>query len=142
MYRKIDHLGIAVRSLSDALRTYETAFGLEKYAVEEIADQKARVALLLVGESRIELLEALAEDSPVARFINKRGEGLHHICFQVDDIREELNKLRIVGIRLIDENPRPGADGGLVAFVHPSGASGVLIELSQPVTGTEKPSLE
>ncbi len=140
MYRKIDHLGIAVRSLSSALLTYELAFGLEKSAIEEIPGQKTRAALLTVGESRIELLEALSEDSPVARFITKRGEGLHHICFQVDDIRQELDKLRNAGIRLIDEKPRSGAGGSQVAFVHPSGTSGVLIELSQSSTGTVKPS--
>jgi len=132
LYSKIAHIGIAVRSLDEALRVYTSAFGFAVEHVEEVASQKTRVAMLPIGESRLELLEAMEEDSPVARFIAKRGEGIHHICFQVEDIKQEISKLKAAGVRMIDETPRPGADGCLVAFVHPSSAYGVLVELSQP----------
>ena len=129
--RKIDHIGVAVRSIDAALRLYEGCLGLKKTIVEEVASQKARVAVLPIGDCRLELLEGMGEDSPVARSIARRGEGLHHICFEVEDIHAELNRLRAAGVPLIDEEPRPGADGRLVVFLHPSGTGGVLIELSQ-----------
>ncbi len=132
LYLKIDHIGIAVRSLDEALRVYSSGLGFEVGHVEEVAEQKTRVAMLPVGESRLELLQALEADSPVAKFIARRGEGLHHICFQVADIAHEISRLKASGVRLIDETPRAGADGCLVAFLHPSGTAGVLIELSQP----------
>lgn len=130
MYRKIDHVGIAVRSLSEALRIYR-AMELDVSSVEEVPAQRTRVAIVPIGDSRVELLESMEADSPVARFISKRGEGIHHICFQVDDIAETLRKLRSAGMRLVDQSPRPGAGGCLVAFVHPQSTGGVLIELSQ-----------
>jgi methylmalonyl-CoA/ethylmalonyl-CoA epimerase len=132
LYSKIAHIGIAVRSLDEALRVYTSAFGFVVEHVEEVASQKTRVAMLPIGESRLELLEAMEEDSPVARFIAKRGEGIHHICFQVEDVKQEISRLKAAGVRMIDETPRPGADGCLVAFVHPSSTNGVLVELSQP----------
>ncbi len=131
MFVKIDHIGIAVRSLDQALRVYTGALGFTVGLVEEVADQGTRVALLPVGDSRLELLESMADDSPIARFIEKRGEGVHHICFLVEDIRQEVKRLKDAGIRLIDDNPRLGADGCLVAFVHPSSTGGVLVELAQ-----------
>lgn len=131
MFAKIDHIGIAVRSLDQALRVYTGALGFTVGLVEEVADQGTRVALLPVGDSRLELLESMADDSPIARFIEKRGEGVHHICFLVEDIRQEVKRLKDAGIRLIDDNPRLGADGCLVAFVHPSSTGGVLVELAQ-----------
>ena len=130
MYRKIDHIGIAVRSLGEAVERYRR-LGVEAGDIEEVPDQKTRVALLRIGESRIELLEAMQEDSPVGRFLVRRGEGLHHVCLSTDDIASELERLRRAGVRLIDDAPRRGAGGCLVAFVHPSSAGGVLIELSQ-----------
>ena len=132
MYRKIDHIAIAVRSLQSARRIYADVLGMCDWTIEEIAEQKVRVAVLPMGESRIELLEATADDSPIAGFLSKRGEGLHHICFQVEDLAGELEKLKAAGIRLIDQYPRVGAGGRLIAFLHPSGTAGVLIELSQP----------
>lgn len=132
MYRKVDHIGIAVRSLEGALRVYESAMGLRTAGIEEVEEQKTRVALIPVGDSRIELLEAMDESSPIARFIERRGEGLHHICFQVDDLAAELEKLRRAGVRLVDAQPRRGAGGCWIAFIHPSGTGGVLVELSQP----------
>jgi len=140
LYRKIDHIGIAVQSLEETLKIYETAFSLKLRCIENVPDQKTRVAMLPLGESRLELLEATAGDSPIARFIARRGGGLHHICFQVDDISEELDKLRGAGVRLIDEKPREGAEGTLTAFVHPSSTGGVLIELSQPPKEGGNPS--
>ena len=126
---KIDHLGIAVRSLSDSLNFYRDALGLELSGTEEVLDQGVRVALLPAGESRIELLEPFSEDTPVGRFIARRGEGLHHICYEVDDLASKLVDLRSRGIRLLDGYPRRGAEGKLVAFLHPASAYGVLVEL-------------
>lgn len=135
MVRKIDHIGIAVRSIEESLRRYTSGFELSLRSIEPVEDQKTRVAVLPVGDGRLELLESMEEDSPIARFIARRGEGLHHICFQVDNIVEELARLKAAGVRLIDNQPRQGAGGSLIAFVHPESASGVLIELSQPARG-------
>jgi methylmalonyl-CoA/ethylmalonyl-CoA epimerase len=129
--RRIDHIGIAVRSLPDALAVYRT-LGFEATAIEEVTDQATRVALLPVGESRLELLEPLAADSPVGRFLARRGEGVHHVCFEVDDVEAEVARLRAAGVRMIDETPRVGARGCRIAFIHPGATGGVLIELSQP----------
>ncbi|HKA17722.1 MAG TPA: methylmalonyl-CoA epimerase [Blastocatellia bacterium] len=126
---KIDHLGIAVRSISDSLNFYRDALGLELAGTEEVQDQGVRVALLPAGESRIELLEPFSEDTPVGRFIARRGEGLHHICYEVDDLASKLDDLRSRGIRLLEGYPRRGAEGKLVAFLHPASAHGVLVEL-------------
>ena len=128
---KIDHIGIATRGIEDALTFYRDALGLDVAETEEVADQKVRVAMLPIGESRIELLEATTEDSPIARFLEKRGPGIHHIALRVDDIRAALADFRQKGARLIDEEPRTGAGGCLVAFVHPSSTGGVLLELVQ-----------
>ena len=131
----IDHLGIAVPSIADALAFYRDALGLEVSATETVQDQGVNVAMLPVGESRIELLEAIGPDTPVGRFLAKRGPGLHHICYRVPDIHAALDRLRAAGARLIDEQPRRGAGGHLVAFVHPSATGGVLVELAE--TGGE-----
>ncbi|HEX8491699.1 MAG TPA: methylmalonyl-CoA epimerase [Pyrinomonadaceae bacterium] len=126
---KIEHIGIATRGLDEALLFWRDALGLEVSETEEVVEQKVRVAMLPVGESRVELLEPTSDDSPVAKFIEKRGAGIHHIAVRVKDIRESLARLKEQGIRLIDETPRIGAGGCLVAFVHPSSANGVLLEL-------------
>ncbi|HSB09442.1 MAG TPA: methylmalonyl-CoA epimerase [Blastocatellia bacterium] len=126
---KIDHLGIAVRSISDSLSFYREALGLELSGTETVDDQGVTVALLSVGESRIELLEPFSEASPVGRFIARRGEGLHHICYEVDDLASKLKELRTRGVRLLEGYPRRGAEGKLVAFLHPASAHGVLVEL-------------
>jgi methylmalonyl-CoA/ethylmalonyl-CoA epimerase len=128
---KIDHIGIATRGIEDAIAFYRDALGLEAGDTEEVADQKVRVAMLPIGELRIELLEATSADSPISRFLEKRGPGIHHIAVRVDDIRAALINLRQEGARLIDEEPREGAGGCLVAFVHPSSTGGVLLELVQ-----------
>ena len=129
---KINHLGIATKSLDEALKFWSDALGLENVHTEIVEDQKVRVAMLPIGESRIELLEPTSEDSPISKFLDKRSSGgIHHIAVEVDDINAALAKLKAQGMRLIDEEPRIGAEGCLVAFVHPSSAGGVLLELVQ-----------
>lgn len=126
---KIDHVGIATTGLDDALHFWREALGLELAGTEVVEEQKVRVAMLPVGETRVELLEATSDDSPIAKFIGKRGPGIHHLAVRVDDIRASLARLKENGARLIDESPRIGAGGCLVAFIHPSSADGVLLEL-------------
>lgn len=126
--KKIDHIAIVVRSIEEALQVYEGALGLELTDVKEVPEQAVTVAFLPVGESKIELVEPLTADGGIARFLEKRGEGLHHICLEVDDIEAALQDLAAQGVRLIDEQPRQGAHGR-VAFLHPKSAHGVLIEL-------------
>lgn len=141
MPRKIDHIGIAVRSIEQSLPQYASGLGLPLMSIEPVPEQKTRVAVLGAGEGRLELLESMEEGSPIARFISKRGEGLHHICFRVEDISAELERLKAAGIRLIDQKPRRGAGGCLIAFIHPESMAGVLVELSQPVhDGDHEPS--
>jgi methylmalonyl-CoA/ethylmalonyl-CoA epimerase len=130
---KIDHIGIATRGIEEAMTFYRDVMGLDVGEIEEVAEQKVRVAMLPIGESRIELLEATSEDSPISRFLEKRGPGIHHIAVSVDDIRAALANLSAKGARLIDEEPRHGANGCLVAFVHPSSTGGVLLELVQKI---------
>lgn len=129
---KIDHIGIAVRSLEDASRFYRDVLGLEYGGTEEIPDQKVRVAFFQVGEVRVELLEPTAEDSPVAKFLEKRGPGFHHLAYRVTDLNDTISSLRSAGVRLIDETPRPGAHGMSIAFAHPESTGGLLIEFCQP----------
>ena len=128
---KIDHIGIATRGIDETARFWCEALDLEITETEEVAAQKVRVAMLAIGESRIELLEATSDDSPISKFLEKRGPGIHHIAVRVDDIRETLAELKQKGARLIDEEPSVGARGCLVAFVHPSSTGGVLLELVQ-----------
>lgn len=128
MIKKIDHLAIVVHNIEEALQIYEGALGLELTDVEEVPEQAVRIAFLPVGDSEIELVEPLTADSGTAKFLDKRGEGLHHICLEVDDIEAALRDLAAKGIRLIDKQPRQGAHGR-VAFLHPKGAHGVLVEL-------------
>lgn len=130
---KIDHLGIATKGINEALKFWEDALGLENVHTEVVEDQKVRIAMLPLGESRIELLEPTSEDSPISKFLEKRGGGIHHIAVEVADINASLASLKEKGVRLIDEEPRIGAGGCLVAFLHPSAANGVLLELVQPM---------
>lgn len=130
MDTSIDHIGIAVQSLEEGKAFYE-ALGLEMEGIEEVPEQKVRVGFLPVGDTRLELLEATSEDSPIARHLEKRGPGLHHLCFEVKDIEASMEKLRSSGYRLLSEEPQPGAHGCRVCFVHPKSSAGVLIELSQ-----------
>jgi methylmalonyl-CoA/ethylmalonyl-CoA epimerase len=139
MKATLDHVGIAVSDLDAALTFYRDALGLEIDAPEDVASQRVRAHFVPVGESAIELLEATADDSPIARYIAKRGPGLHHITLRVEDIRVTLARLKARGVRLIDEEPRPGAHGSLVAFVHPASTHGVLVELKERVDHPRKP---
>jgi len=141
MKATLDHIGIAVKDLQAALAFYRDALGLEIEAPEEVPSQHVRAHFIPVGEARhrgegapgvrLELLEATSAESPIAKYIDKRGPGLHHITLRVPDIRTALAELNARGARLIDEEPRPGAEGSLIAFVHPSATGGVLIELKQ-----------
>jgi len=126
---KIDHLGIATNGIENALKFYEDALGLENMHTEVVEDQKVRVAMLPVGDTRIELLEPTSEDSPISKFLEKRGGGIHHIAIEVPDIVAALARMKSAGARLIDEEPRIGAGGCRIAFVHPAASGGVLIEL-------------
>jgi methylmalonyl-CoA epimerase len=125
---KIDHIGIVVRDIQEALQVYETALGLPLKEIVHVPDQKVNVAFLPIGESNVELVQPTAEDTGVAKFLEKRGEGVHHISIEVADIEASLAQLKAHGVQLIDEVPRQGAHGR-VAFIHPRGAHGVLIEL-------------
>jgi methylmalonyl-CoA epimerase len=133
MKATLDHIGIAVSDLGAALAFYRDALGLEIDAPEEVASQRVRAHFIPAGDAALELLEATAEDSPIAKYVAKRGPGLHHITLRVDDIAAALEQLKARGVRLIDEAPRPGAHGSQVAFIHPSSAHGVLVELKQRV---------
>jgi methylmalonyl-CoA epimerase len=132
----LDHVGIAVGDLAAALKFYRDALGLQIEASEDVASQGVRAHVLPVGGPALELLESIAPGSPVAKYLARRGPGLHHITLRVDDIRTALARLQAQGVRLIDEAPRVGAQGSLVAFIHPSSAHGVLVELKQTMGKT------
>jgi methylmalonyl-CoA/ethylmalonyl-CoA epimerase len=132
MLTKINHIGIAVKSLNDSLPFYRDNLGMAFLGLEEVAEQKVKVAMLQVGESKIELLEPTSEDSPVAKFIEKNGPGIHHLAYEVENIEAAIAKLLADGARMIDEKPRSGAHGTRIAFVHPKSSNGVLTELCQP----------
>lgn len=137
MIRKIDHLGIAVRSIAEGRALYE-ALGLAVAAIEEVPDEGVRVALIPCGESLIELLEPLSADSPIARFLEKRGPGLHHVCLGSDDVAGDDARLRAGGFEVLRPAATRGAGGCWVQFVHPRSTGGVLLELSQPDGGEEE----
>jgi methylmalonyl-CoA/ethylmalonyl-CoA epimerase len=125
----IEHIGIAVKNLEQAIRLYEQLLGTPCYAVEEVADQKVRTAFFKLGQTKIELLESTAPDGPIGKFIEKKGEGVHHIAFAVSDIAASLRDLQAAGVQIIDTAPRRGAEGLQIAFVHPKSTLGVLTEL-------------
>lgn len=131
MLSRINHIGIAVKSLDDSLPFYRDNLGMEFKGIEEVAEQKVRVAMLQVGESKIELLEPTSDDSPVAKFIEKNGPGIHHLAYEVADIEAAIARLMADGARMIDEKPRGGAHNSRIAFVHPKSSNGVLTELCQ-----------
>lgn len=132
MLTKINHIGIAVKSLNDALPFYRDQLGMAFLGTEEVAEQKVNVAMLQIGESKVELLEPTSEESPVAKFIEKNGPGIHHLAYEVEDIESAIAKLLSDGARMVDEKPRSGAHGTRIAFVHPKSSGGVLTELCQP----------
>lgn len=128
---KIEHIGIAVKDLEAANKVYEVLLNTKVYKEEEVKSEGVKTSFLKVGESKIELLEGTGEDSPITKFIEKRGEGIHHIAYDVDDIEEEMERLKKEGFQLLNERPKVGADNKLVCFVHPKSANGVLVELCQ-----------
>ena len=134
MVKRIAHVGIATRSIAVTAEFYKS-LGLDVDAIEIVADQKVKVAVMEVGDSAIELIEPTEDDSPIQRSLEARGEGMHHITFEVDDLAKQLEILKERNIKLIDEKPRPGAKGCLIAFIHPDSTGGVLVELSQPLSG-------
>ncbi len=134
----IEHIGIAVANLEASISFYERVFNLECYKIEEIPEQKVRAAFFAIGQTKIELLESTDPEGPVAKFIVKRGEGIHHLAFAVTNIREQLRRAEKEGIRIIDVEPRKGAEDLSIAFLHPESASGVLIELCEVPNGLEK----
>ena len=127
----IEHLGIAVKSLDEAIPFYENTLGLKCYAIEEVAEQKVRTAFFKVGQTKIELLEATDPESAIAKFIDKKGEGIQHVAFAVEGLQDNLDELAAKGVRLIDAQPRKGAEGLNIAFVHPKSTFGVLTELCE-----------
>ena len=131
MTKKINHIGIAVKSIEASTPFYRDVLGMTFEGTEVVAEQKVKVAFFAVGESRVELLEPTADDSPVAKFLEKNGEGTHHVAYEVDDLVATLAKLKAAGVRLIDEVPRCGAHGTRIAFLHPKASGGVLTELCQ-----------
>ena len=129
--RKIEHIGIAVKDLGASNALFEKLFGEPPYKLEEVASEGVRTSFFKSGPNKIELLEATREDSPIAKYIEKKGEGIHHIAFDVEDIHGEIKRLRDEGFTILNETPKKGADGKLVAFLHPKTTNGVLIELCQ-----------
>ena len=125
----IEHLGIAVKSIKEQLPYYEQVLGLKCYHMEEVADQQVKTAFFKIGQTKIELLEPTSEDSTIAKFIEKRGEGIHHIAFAVPNVQNVLNEMEAKGVQLIDKNPRKGAEGLSIAFLHPKSTHGILTEL-------------
>ena len=127
----IEHLGIAVKSIEESLPYYEKVLGLKCYAIEEVPDQKVKTAFFKVGQTKIELLEPTSEESTIAKFIEKRGEGIHHLAFAVDGVAGALAEVEEKGVKLIDKAPRKGAEGLNIAFLHPKSTCGVLTELCE-----------
>jgi methylmalonyl-CoA/ethylmalonyl-CoA epimerase len=126
---KVEHIGIAVRDLADAVKVYEKLLATSCYKKESVDSEKVNTAFFKTGETKIELLESSDESGPISKFLEKRGEGMHHIAFEVDDIKAEMNRLKSEGFVLLNEEPKAGADNKLICFVHPRNTSGVLIEL-------------
>lgn len=131
MLEKISHIGVAVRALDEAIPFYQNGLGMAFKGVEEVAEQKVRVAFFQIGESKIELLEPTSDDSPIAGFLTKNGPGIHHIAYEVENIEAAIQKLVADGARMIDVVPRNGAHGARIAFIHPKSSNGVLTELCQ-----------
>lgn len=128
---KVDHIGIAVKDLDETLKFYTEALGLEVQGTETVEEQKVKVAFLPVGDTEVELLESTSPDGPIARYIDKKGEGVQHVAFRVENIEEAIAHMKEKGFRMIDEKPRYGAGGAKIAFMHPKSSHGVLVELSE-----------
>ena len=127
----VEHIGIAVKNLDESIKYYENILGLKCYAIEEVKDQKVKTAFFMVGQTKIELLESTEPDGPIGKFIEKKGEGMHHIAFATKNLAEKLEEIEAKGIQLIDKVPRKGAEGLNIAFLHPKSTNGVLTELCE-----------
>lgn len=136
--KKIEHIGIAVKNIRAANKIYESLLGVPSYKAEQVESEGVETSFFRCGESKIELLEATHPDSPIAKFIDKRGEGIHHIAFAVENIEQEMNRLKEEGFVLLNETPKKGADNKLVAFLHPKSTNGVLVELCQEIDKNSK----
>jgi methylmalonyl-CoA/ethylmalonyl-CoA epimerase len=134
MLRKIEHLGIAVKSITESLPVFETLLGSSCYKIEEVESEGVKTAFIQIGESKIELLEATNPDSPIAKYLEKKGPGIHHIAFEVDDIQKEIDRLTNEGYQLIHQTPKDGADNKRIAFLHPKSTEHILVELCQEKT--------
>ena len=137
MINKIEHIGIAVKDIKKSNELFEKLFGKPHYKIEEVVSEGVKTSFFKVGANKIELLEATDEDSPIAKFIDKRGEGIHHIAFKVNDIETEISRLKEEGFVVLNEKPKIGADNKLVVFLHPKSTNGVLIELCQEIANKE-----
>ena len=135
---KIEHIGIAVKNIEDANKVYESLLGAAHYKTERVESEGVATSFFKCGDSKIELLEATNDDSPIAKFIEKKGEGIHHIAFAVTDIKAEVKRLVKEGFRVLNEEPKKGADGKLVVFLHPKSSHGVLVELCQDIDSEAK----
>jgi methylmalonyl-CoA/ethylmalonyl-CoA epimerase len=133
MVRKVEHIGIAVKNLEESNALFSQLLGKSHYKIEEVLSEGVKTAFFETGDSKIELLEATNPESPIAKFIEKRGEGIHHIAFEVENIRQEMDRLKQEGFQLLNEEPKRGADNKLVCFIHPKSANGVLVELCQDI---------
>lgn len=132
MLNRINHVGIAVNSLAEAIPFYQHQLGMTFKGIEEVGEQMVKVAFFQIGESKIELLEPTSTESPIAKFLEKNGPGIHHLAYEVEDIEAAISKLELEGVRMVDRAPRSGAHGAQIAFVHPKSSGGVLTELCQP----------
>ncbi|MFT5435715.1 MAG: methylmalonyl-CoA/ethylmalonyl-CoA epimerase [Ulvibacter sp.] len=135
---KIEHIGIAVKNIEEANKVYESLLGAAHYKTEKVESEGVATSFFKCGDSKIELLEAISDDSPIAKFIEKKGEGIHHIAFAVTDIKAEVKRLENEGFRVLNEEPKKGADGKLVVFLHPKSSHGVLVELCQDIESEAK----
>lgn len=133
MFKKVEHIGIAVNSVDESNELFQRLFGEENYKIEEVESEGVSTSFFQVGDTKIELLEATNDNSAIAKFLRKKGEGIHHIAFEVDDIEAEMERLEKEGFQLLNEKPKKGADNKLVAFLHPKSANGVLVELCQEI---------
>ncbi len=134
---RIEHIGIAVRDLEKSNRLFEALLGVGPYKEETVESEKVKTSFFQTGQTKLELLESLTDDGPIARYLEKRGEGMHHIAFEVTDIEEEMRRLSALGLRLLNEKPKRGADNKLVCFLHPKDTNGVLVELCQTLPASE-----
>ncbi|MCC5920286.1 MAG: methylmalonyl-CoA epimerase [Cyclobacteriaceae bacterium] len=133
MFKKVEHIGIAVKSLKDSNHLFEKLFGKEHYKIEAVESEGVNTAFFQLGETKIELLEATKDDSPISKFIEKKGEGIHHIAYEVEDIEAEISRLKEEGFTVLNDKPKKGADNKLVAFLHPKSTQGVLVEICQEI---------